>query len=143
MALITDIADAVVEELNGNEFSQDFTAERLYLPTLLLEEMGTDLYVTVVVRGLETTAAARGDVTEKKIKIDIAVRKKLTKIEEDDETDDLVDLTQEIVDYLRPIGMFSTARCYLIENNPVYVPEHMGTMRQFTSVITMSLKVIA
>jgi hypothetical protein len=143
MALITDIADAVVDNLNDHDFSQDFTAERRYLATLDLKDMGDDLFVTVVMRSLETTAATRAGATEKKYKIDIAVRKKLTKIEEDEEVDDLVDLVEEIIDYLNPIGMFNLARCHLIENVPVYIPEHLSTMRQFTSVITLSLKVIS
>jgi hypothetical protein len=143
MALITDIADAVVDNLNDHEFSQDFNAERRYLATLELKEMGNDLHVTVVMRGFDTTAVTRAGATEKKFKIDIAVRKKLTKIEEDEEVDDLVGLVEEIIDYLNPIGTFGTARCHLIENVPVYIPEHLSTMRQFTSVLTLSLKVIA
>lgn len=142
MALITDIADAVVDALNDHAFSQDFDAERLYLPTFELTDMDV-LHVTVGMRSIETTAAARGGVTEKEIKIDVAVQKKLKEIEKNSETDDLMDLVEEIIDFLNPIGMFSTARCHLIENNPVYLPEHMSRLRQFTSVITLSLKVIA
>jgi hypothetical protein len=143
MALITDVADAVVDALNGNhEFSQDFTAERLYLPVFELKDMGV-LHVTVGMRSIETTAAARGEVTRKEIKIDVAVQKKLQEIEKNYETDDLMDFVEEVIDFLKPIGKFDAARCYLIENSPVYLPEHMRTLRQFTSVITLSLKVIA
>lgn len=141
MALITDVADAVVTNLNGHEFSQDFNSERLYLPVFELKDMGI-LHVTVGMRSLSTTSASRG-MTEKEIKIDVAVQKKLSNIEGDDETDDLMDLVEEIIDFLRPIGTFDVAQCYLIENSPVYLPEHMRTLRQFTSVITLSLKVIA
>lgn len=142
MALITDIADAVVDELNDHDFSEDFNAERLYLPVFELTDMGT-LHVTVGMRSIDTTVAARGDITEKVVKIDVAVQKKLSKIEEYEETDGLIDFVEEITDFLRPIGMFSSARCYLIENSPIYLPDHMSRLRQFTSVITLSLKVIS
>lgn len=150
MALITDIADAVVVALNGHEFSQDFTAERLYLPVFELKDMGV-LHVTVGMRSIDTTAAARGRVTEKAIKIDVAVQKKLREIEKNYETDDLMDLVEEIIDFLNSIAVFGIAHCHLIEWRrfneldvpPVYLPEHMRTLRQFTSVITLSLKVIA
>lgn len=142
MATIIDIADAVVDALNNHEFSQDFTAERLYLPVFELKDMGV-LHVTIGMRSIETATAARGGVTEKTIKIDVAVQKKLQEIEKNYETDDLIDLVEEIIDFLKPIGTFGAARCYLIENSLVYMPEHMRTLRQFTSVITLSLKVIA
>ncbi len=66
MALIVDIAEAVVTELNapstvlgaGGTFSQSFTARRLYRPEFDLAEMG-DLHVTVVPKGIETSGTSR------------------------------------------------------------------------------------
>ena len=49
----------------------------------------------------------------------------------------------EIIDFLNPIRTFDAGVCHLIENSPVYLPEHMKTLRQFTSVITLTLKVIS
>jgi hypothetical protein len=46
MAVILDIADAVVAELNATAFSQPLTAERYYRPQFELSEM-TELKVTV------------------------------------------------------------------------------------------------
>ena len=50
MALVTDVADAVVAELNATAFSQPLEAKRSYLPQFDLAEM-KDLHVTVVPKG--------------------------------------------------------------------------------------------
>lgn len=39
MSVAVDIADAVVGELNGGSFSQQFTARRAYQPVFELAEM--------------------------------------------------------------------------------------------------------
>jgi len=50
VSVITDIAEAVKDALNGQDFSQAFTAERHYQPLFELKDMKT-LHVTVVPRG--------------------------------------------------------------------------------------------
>ncbi len=74
MAVITDIADAVVAELNGATFSQPVSAVRQYLPKFDLPEMQT-LHVTVVPKAvvLATSDRARG---QGDYSIDVAVQKK-------------------------------------------------------------------
>jgi choline dehydrogenase-like flavoprotein len=75
MAQITDIADAVVTALNGQSFSQPFTAARAYRPAFDLREM-KDLHVTVVPKGVELTTAGRG-LAQSDVQIDIGVQQKL------------------------------------------------------------------
>jgi hypothetical protein len=68
--------------------------------------------------------------------VDIAVQKKV------DLTlpviDALVALTEEIADHLRVqrLTTFPDARCTGVETSPVYAPEHLEELRQFTSVLT-------
>ena len=52
--MITDIAQAVADLLNGHEFSTAFEAERVALPEFDLADM-QDLHVTVVPRQAEST----------------------------------------------------------------------------------------
>ena len=47
MAVITDIAEAVVVQMNGGTFSQTFTAERAFLPVFELSDL-KNVRVTVV-----------------------------------------------------------------------------------------------
>jgi len=77
MALVTDIADAVVTELTGGAFSQSFTPQRRVLPEHELAEM-KDLRVTVVPRGVEITASSR-TTSQHDVQIDVGIQKKIGK----------------------------------------------------------------
>ena len=139
MALIADIAGAVVTALNGHTFSQPFTAARAYLPVFDLKDM-KDLRVTVVPRGVEMSTAGRG-LAASDIQIDVAVQKKLTSAD-NAEIDALMGLVQEIAEFIRSTGRFGDGSWVRTENVPIYSPEHLGELRQFTSVLTLTLKVM-
>jgi len=139
MALIADIAGAVVTVLNGHTFSQPFTAQRAYLPAFDLKDM-KDLHVTVVPKGVEMSTAGRG-LAANDVQIDVAVQKKLTGAD-NTEIDALMGLVQEIAEFIRSTGRFGDASWVRTENVPIYSPEHLGELRQFTSVLTLTLKVM-
>jgi len=139
MALISDIAEAVVAALNGQTFSQPFTAERAYRAAFDLQEM-KDLHVTVVPKGLELITAGRG-VAQSDVQIDIGVQKKLA-TGDDAEIDELMGLVQEIVEFVRATRQFGDAVWVKTENTPIYSQEHLGELRQFTSVLTLTLRVM-
>ena len=139
MAMIADIAGAVVTALNGHSFSMPFTAQRAYLPVFDLKDM-KDLHVTVVPRGVEMTTAGRG-LAASDIQIDVAVQKKLTSAD-NAEIDALMGLVQEIAEFIRSTGRFGDGSWVRTENVPIYSPEHLGELRQFTSVLTLTLKVM-
>ena len=140
MAMIADIAGAVVTALNGHTFSQPFTAARAYLPVFDLKDM-KDLHMTVVPRGVEMTTAGRG-LAASDIQIDVAVQKKLGSAD-NAEIDALMGLVQEIAEFVRATGRFGDGSWVRTENVPIYSPEHLGELRQFTSVLTLTLKVMA
>jgi hypothetical protein len=139
MAQITDIADAVVVALNGQTFSQPFTAARAYRAAFDLQEM-KDLHVTVVPKGMELVTAGRG-VAQSDLQIDIGVQKKLA-TGNDAEIDALMDLVQEIAEFIRATRQFGEAVWVKTENTPIYSQEHLGELRQFTSVLTLTLRVM-
>ena len=141
MSVITDIAEAVKDELNGHDFSQEFEAVRLYQPLFELPEMKT-LHVTVVPRGVDMQVSAR-TLVQHDYGIDVAVQKKF---EADDavELDPLMALVEEIADFfrLRRLDAVPAAIWVKTENKPVYSQEHMQQFRQFTSVITLTFRVL-
>ena len=139
MSVIADIATAVVEALNAGEFSQEFTAVRHYLPTFDLKDM-KDLHVSVVPKGVEMSTAGRG-LAQDDVQIDVAVQKKLS-AGDLAEIDALVALVQEIADFVRSTGRFGDAAWVRTENTPIYSPEHLENLRQFTSVLTLTLRVV-
>jgi len=141
MALVTDIADAVVTELTGGAFSQSFTPQRRVLPEHELAEM-KDLRVTVVPRGVEITASSR-TTSQHDVQIDVGIQKKIGKAT-DTEVATLLALVDEIADFLkrRVLQAAPWAAWVKTANEPVYAPDHLAQQRAFTSVLTLTYRVL-
>ena len=142
MAVITQIADAVVAQLNATEFSQSFEAKRSYLPRFDLAEM-KDLHVTVVPKGVVILPGTRAH-NRHDFQIDVAVQKKLS-TGSDEEIDVLMTLVDEIADHFRMKRLqgfegFSSAVWTKTEHAPIYAQEHLEQLRQFTSVLTFTFQ---
>ena len=135
--MITDIAQAVTDELNAGSFSLGFTAQRKAVPMAKLSEMDS-LHVTVVPREIESAALDRTRDSHD-VKIDIAIQQRVASLE-NDAVDPLMALVREIADFLnrRNVG---DAAWKKTENKPVYSPEHLREMKQFTSVLTLTYQV--
>jgi len=134
-ALIT-LADAIVTRLNTATLGQPFTAARFYQPLFELPEMDK-LHVSVVPRGIVIAQLSRVAVS-RDVQVDIAVQKRFSE-GINAELDPLMELVEEIIGLflLKPLG---TAVCTKAENVPIYAPEHMSELRQFTSVITLTFR---
>jgi hypothetical protein len=147
MAVIIDIADAVVTEMNGHTFSQTFTAARFYRPLFDLKDMSV-LHVSVVPKAWSAEQAARGGNLEEH-QIDIGVQKKVADdpgppaVSMQQQMDALVTLVQEVSDFfrLRRLDAYPDAGCVKVENVPVFAPDHLQEYRQFTSVLTLTFRV--
>lgn len=141
MAVITDIADAIVAELNGATFSQPVTAVRSYLPQYDLTEM-QNLHVTVVPKGVVLGSADRsrgqGDYS-----IDVAVQRKFAAGDNAD-LDGLTNLVEEIINHFRGrrLDSYPDAAWLKTEQTVLYAPEHMAELRQFTSIVTFTYRVL-
>jgi hypothetical protein len=135
------LADAVVAELNAHAFSQPFTAQRLCLPVFELKEM-QNLHVTIVPQGLSIipTSRSRDSVD---YAIDVAVQKKLASLDAA-EIDPLLTLVEEIADFFRHrrLAAHPEAAWIKTENEPVYSQEHLRGLRQLTSVLTLTFRVV-
>ena len=141
MAVITDIADAVAAEINAGSFSQPVSATREYLPAFELADMQT-LRVTVVPRSVTTLPGGRAH-NQYDYAIDVAVQKKLDAAD-NAEIDALMTLVDELADHLRfkRLTDYPNAAWLKTENVPVYSPEHLEQLRQFTSVITITFRIM-
>jgi hypothetical protein len=139
MAVILDIADAVVAQLNATPFSRPVTAQRHYQPRFELAEM-TGLKVSVVPRAAVAKSLDRNrDSFE--YQIDVAVQQRTDMSQAS--LDALMTLVEEIADHFRtqPLSGYPAARCVAVANEPVYALEHLDELRQFTSVITLTFRV--
>ncbi len=141
MSTIVALADAVVSELNAEGWSLQFAAQRLYRPRFEPSELKT-LQVSVVPRSLVIDAESRSD-DSRQFQIDVAIQQKLD-AETAEEIDPLLGLADEIARHFRlrrPAAM-PDALCAKVENNPVYAVEHLEQLRCFTSILTLSFRMV-
>lgn len=141
MPLITQVAEAVVAALNAATFSQPIAAARSYLPRVELADLKT-LKVTVVPSSVSIITASRGQ-TQRDVAIDVAVQKKLAH-EQNADLDPLLTLAEEIAEHFRGkrLDSFPDAAWVKTEFKPIYAPEHIEQLRTFTSVLTLTFRVI-
>ncbi|RLS59551.1 MAG: hypothetical protein DWH91_00080 [Planctomycetota bacterium] len=141
MPLISQVADAVIAELNATTFSQPIAATRSYLSRVELADLKT-LKVTVVPSSVTVAAASRTQ-TQRDVVIDVAVQKKLGQ-EQNVSLDPLLALAEEIAEHFRAkrLDSFPGALCVKTEFKPIYSPEHIEQLRTFTSVLTLTFRVI-
>ena len=144
MSLITDIADAVVAELNAapaGTFDPAFTAHRRVLPAFELAELA-ELKVSVVPKAVQITGSTRSS-SQYDLVVDIGVQRKLTS-NSDSDVETLGTLVDQIAEYLRqrPLADLPGAAWVSTGNEPVYSPEHLLEQRVFTSVLTVTYRAI-
>ena len=145
MSLITDIADAVVTELNSappGTFSQPLVAQRHYRPEFDLATL-KDVKVSVVPKAISISGAARG-INQHDVSIDVAVQKKVAAPDNIAELDGLMLLVEQIGELfrLRRLAAVPGAIWSGTENAPVYSPEHLESKQVFTSVLTLTFRVL-
>lgn len=146
MSVIIDIANAVVGLVNSGTYVQPVAAKRLYQPVLELPETET-LTVSVVPKAQTVNPGTRTD-DFVEVAVDVAVQKKLT-FDASDQTalDGLMTLVEQIIDRLRhehlEIGTTTPKRALFVSiaNEPVFAPDHLEQLRQFTSLITVRYQV--
>ncbi len=141
MSTLIAIADAVVESLNAASLNQPLTAERHYQPVFDLPEMA-DLHVSVVPKGIEVLASSRNQ-NQHDYTIDIGVQQKVA---DDTEADALMTLAEEIADHFRlgrvQVTGIGSVPVLKVATEPVFAPEHLTEKRLFTSIITLTFRVL-
>jgi len=147
MSMIVAIADAVVDRLNAGSYSMPVTAVRHHQPTFEFAELES-LRVSVVPRSLTITGASRRQ-SQYDALIDIGVQKRLAPApgsagDEDAEIDALLDLVEELADHLRfeRLPTVPEAVWVGVAQEPVVAAEHLEQHRQFTSILTVTYRVL-
>jgi hypothetical protein len=140
VSLIVDIADALAATLNGHEFSMEFEAAREYRPVLELPDMKT-LRVSVVPKGVTMVPADRSRV-QHDVEVDVLVQKKLD-AGDAAELDGLMSLVEELAVFLKFKRLESVGASWVkTVNEPIFAPDHLEQLRQFTSVLTVTYRVV-
>jgi len=147
MSIRSSLAEAVKDELNaavsGGEFGAvSFTARRVNVPLFDLADL-TDIHVTVVGRSFAEQVASRSD-SAADLDIDVAVQKKVPSVDPS-EIDPLADLVESIMAFFRNrrLAGMASASWTGTRNEMLYIPEHLDEKRLFTSVVTLSYRLLA
>lgn len=145
---LLDIADAVVVKLNAGSFSKTFTAAVRDDTDLKLEDSAADsVYVDIVPGGVKIERATR-DARVFDCRTDIGIRCRPTTI---DMTHfrDLLAFAGEIEEFLKPsdgncrtLTTYTDAAWIASEFRALWVPRHWHEWRQFTSIISVTYRVI-
>lgn len=141
MTTIIDIADAVVTELSSGSFSLSFVPQRRVLPEYELSGLNS-LLVTVVPRGVEITGSSRST-SQLDYQIDIGIQQKVGK-NVDSDVATLVTFADEVMKFMlrRVLSGVPSARWLQLVHEPIYSPDHLADRLTFTSVMTLTYRVI-
>jgi hypothetical protein len=148
MSTLTDIADAVVSDLNGHTFSLAFAAERKWLAELKLADMSDTVHVTVV-PGVVTQKPLTRAKREGDYQVQIGVRRRPAGVTSttgdilNAPIDPLSDLVEEIDDFLAAQSRLAADATFVWAGSELtlpFSPEHLDGWNQFTSVLTVTFR---
>jgi len=141
MALVIDIADAVVAELREGTFSQSFTPLRRVSPQYDIAELAV-LRVTVVPASMEISNDSRM-ASRHDVQIDVGIQKKLGR-SLDDDIAPLRNLVDEIGEFLkrRRLSQMPQVLFLSLTNDPIYAVEHLVDNGVFTSVLRITYRAL-
>jgi hypothetical protein len=138
-AVIIQIAEAVKANLAAATLSQTFTPLRLYVPEYDLKEI-SDLKVSVLPLARSNDTKTR-DKHQEDHQVQVGVQKRVS-ASEVSAVDDLMQFVQEIADRLKDAGEMGGATWLSDSNEPVYNPLHLKDHNVFTSVLTLTYRII-
>jgi hypothetical protein len=137
MSALVDVADALVDAINGHEWSQSFAAARSMVPEYRLQDMAT-LGVVVVPRSQAPMTVTRGT-HQLECVYDIAVQHRLAAVVDDD-IQALMDLVEELIVFLMDRDM-GNAQYMSLKNEPAYSVDELQSMLVFTSLVSITYRI--
>jgi hypothetical protein len=142
-SIIFQVADAVLAELNASPVAAEakFQAQRHYRPVFELPQLKS-VHVSVVPRGITIEPQDRAS-NSHDVAIDVAIQQRV-QAGDQGTLDALMSLVQSIGDALRRrrLSSMQSAVWVKTENLPIYSPEHLETKGTFTSVLTVTYRVV-
>ncbi|MFA9478512.1 hypothetical protein ACERK3_09410 [Phycisphaerales bacterium AB-hyl4] len=141
MKIVTDVAEAVLAELNAGSFSEPFQAQRLYLPIHELAQL-TELKVMVVARGVDIARSSRED-DELNVQVDIGLRQRVLP-DNTQRIDELLALVEAIEGYLnrRELAALPHAEWMGAISEPLYDPVDLRERHTFTAALSLTYRLV-
>mgnify|MGYP000585233523 CR=1 FL=1 len=145
MALLTTIADVVVDLINDEVGGSGVTVERVYLPLYdRKDEPGLKIFVVGLSQSVNEGNRSADLVS---YQIRVAIYNEVDP-QDVDEVDLMVGFTESLMSVLRAnhhlqIGTDATAELILpVENDPAYDPVQLDSHQTFVSVIALEYRVL-
>lgn len=144
-ATCTAIADALVAALAGATFSMPIAASRTYQPEVELAAGDGGVVVQVVPAEVESARLTRDPVIQADHAIHIGIQAQLTNPDpatDSASVDALLVLAQEIEEFVQATQIGPSASYPLsTRRDPLWSPDHLKNLRQFTTVIVATYRV--
>jgi hypothetical protein len=142
MGTMTALWGAVADELEAATFSLEITVSREYVPRRELASLTSDVLAivapgTVLISNLDRGRIVRDAIVQVGLQCAVADLTAET-------VDPLVDLAEEVADYFRALKLDSmpAARWWSAEHTQLYLPEHADQFLAFTSIISLTYKIL-
>ncbi len=143
MAVLTDIADAVVAELEGATLSQTPTVERVFVPSYDRAKV-SGLRIYVVATGQAISDFTRGS-DEFDYTVRLGIYKPVTLAAMTTECDAMVAFVEEVIDLFRSndrLTSYADAALVGISNEPAYDPAQLDQHHVFVSLVTLTYRLV-
>lgn len=148
-AVVLQIADAMVAEINAASLEQTVEAQRFYVPVYDLQKDLGSLKVSVVPKEIPQVQMMTRHSDDFTYNVDVAVQQKLpaTAIALPDIIafcDPLMLLMEQIIDLFRgkPLAAVPGVECMGVANPFLYAPDMLDEVRVFTSIATLTFKLV-
>jgi len=130
------LADDVVTALNGESFSQSFTAARYIVPMFNLPDLAA-LKVSVIPRSRAKEVETRGS-NASQHKLELGFQKHLTDVNDTSEADPMDYLVEEVEDFLlgESIGDYTCIEIeHILADDSLFAKEHIYSDKVYTAVV--------
>jgi hypothetical protein len=142
MGTLITLWQAVASELEDATFSKALTISREYVPRREVKDLTDDMLAIVIPGRILISNLDRGRIV-RDATIQIGIQCKVADLDPDT-LDPLIDLAEEIADHFRGLSLpdMPAARWWSAEQSPLYLPEHADEFFAFTSVISLTFKLL-
>lgn len=141
------VADAVVARLKSVAYIQPFTPVRRLRP--ILELTNADALAVLVTPKSQEAEPLTRNADAFDVAVDVGVMKRITHSDTDEtDAEEMLALVEQIIDQLRHfdlvLGTEAGAQALFVSlvNRPIYAAEQFDQQRQFTSVVTVTYRVM-
>lgn len=138
-AVVVELANAVVAALNGATLSQEFTAERAYVPIRDVKDFGdAELRVLVVPTGLRVAARDLGPRLTLEWELGVWLQQRAGR--DTGDTDPLMLLAQEVIELFHGWRTGADHRVIGIEARPPFDPQSQDVIGVFSATIYLTFR---